>query len=81
MAVISIRLNKKEKILKRLADYFHEDRSTLVKKSLFELYENMVDLEEIKEFESRERRGKVPFFTAEDILTRRKFRGKRGNRG
>jgi predicted transcriptional regulator len=79
---VSIRLNKEEeKILKRLADYFHEDRSTLVKKSLFELYENMVDLEEIKEFESRERRGKVPFFTAEDILTRRKFREKRGNRG
>lgn len=41
MAVISIRLNKEEeRILKRLADYFHEDRSTLVKRSLFELQEN-----------------------------------------
>lgn len=44
------------------------DKSALVKKSLFELYENVVDLNEIKKFEARERKGKVSFFTAEDIL-------------
>lgn len=68
MGVISIRLNKdEEKVLKKLAEYFHEDKSALVKKSLLELYENVVDLDEIKKFEAKERKGKVSFFTAEDI--------------
>lgn len=69
MGVISIRLNKdEEKVLKKLAEYFHEDKSALVKKSLFELYENVVDLDKIKKFEAKERKGKVSFFTAEDIF-------------
>ena len=69
MGVISIRLNKdEEKLLKKLADHFHEDKSALLKKSLFELYENVVDFKEIKKFESKERKGKVSFFTAEDVL-------------
>ena len=69
MGVISIRLNKdEEKILRKLSEHFHEDKSALVKKSLFELYENVVDLKEINNFEARERKGKVSFFTAEDIM-------------
>jgi len=39
MGVISIRFNsEEEKILKKLSDYFHEDKSALIKKSLVELY-------------------------------------------
>ena len=69
MGVISIRLNKdEEKILKKLSDHFHEDKSALVKKSLLELYENIQDLDVIEKFEARERKGKTSFFTAEDIL-------------
>jgi hypothetical protein len=69
MGVISIRLNKdEEKILKKLSEHFHEDKSALVKKSLYELYENILDLDEIKKFEIKERRGKASFYTAEDIL-------------
>lgn len=69
MGVISIRLNKdEEKILKKLSEYFHEDKSALVKKSLFELYENVTDLNDIKKFEAKERKGGASFFTAEDIL-------------
>jgi len=69
MGVISIRLNKdEEKILKKLSEHFHEDKSSLVKKSLFELYENVLDLDEIQKFEARERKGKSSFFTAEEIL-------------
>ncbi len=69
MGVISIRLNKdEEKILKKLSEYFHEDKSAMVKKSLLELYENVVDLNEIKKFETKERTGKASFFTAEDIF-------------
>ena len=70
MGVISVRFNKdEEKILRKLSDHFHEDKSTLIKKSLVELYENVLDLNEIKKFEAKEKRGKVSFSSAEDILT------------
>ncbi len=69
MGVISIRLNRdEERILKKLADYYHKDTSALVKKSLLELYENALDLGEIEKFEAREKKGKVSFFTAEEVL-------------
>jgi predicted DNA-binding protein len=69
MGVISIRLNKdEEKILKKLSEHFHKDKSALVKKSLIELYENVMDLDEIKKFEAREKKGTASFSTAEDIL-------------
>lgn len=69
MGVISVRFNKdEEKILKKLSDHFHEDNSTLIKKSLFELYENVLDLNEIKKFETKEKKGKVSFSSAEDVL-------------
>ena len=69
MGVISVRLNKnEEEILKQLSDHFHKDKSTLIKKSLFDLYENMLDLDEIRKFELREKRGKISFSSAEDIL-------------
>lgn len=69
MGVISVRLNKdEEKILKNLSDHFHEDKSTLIKKSLLELYENVMDLNEVKKFEAKEKKGKVSFVTAENIL-------------
>ena len=32
------------------------------------LYENMLDIETIEAFEKKEKRGKVSFVTAEDIL-------------
>ncbi len=69
MGVVSVRFNKdEEKILKKLSDHFHEDKSTLIKKSLFEMYENVLDLNEIKKFEAKEKKGKVSFSSAEDIL-------------
>jgi predicted transcriptional regulator len=69
MGVISVRLNKEEdKMLRQLSEYFHADRSTLIKRSLFDLYENMLDIETIEAFEKKEKRGKVSFVTAEDIL-------------
>jgi predicted transcriptional regulator len=69
MGVISIRLNKdEEKILEKLSEHFHEDKSALVKKSLHELYENILDLDEIKKYETKERKGRTSFYTAEDIL-------------
>jgi len=69
MGVVSVRFNKdEEKILKKLADYFQADKSTLIKKSLFELYENMIDLKTVKSFEAKEKKGKVSFVTADNIV-------------
>ena len=69
MGVISVRFNKdEEKILKKLSDHFHEDKSALIKKSLYELYENVLNLDEIMKFEAKEKKGKVSFLSAEAIL-------------
>jgi len=69
MAVISVRFNRDEDtMLRQLAEHFHADKSTLIKKSLFELYENMIDIEIIDLFERKEKRKKVSFVTAEEIL-------------
>ena len=69
MGVISVRFNKdEEKILNSLSEYFHIDKSGLIKKSLTDLFENTVDLKEIKKFEAKEKKGKTSFVSAEDIL-------------
>lgn len=69
MGVISVRFNKdEEKVLKKLSEYFHEDKSTLIKKSLYELYENVLDLNTIKKFEAKEKKGNTSFSTADDIF-------------
>jgi len=70
MGVISVRLNKEEeKILRQLSEHFHVDKSALIKKSLFELHENILDMETIEAFEKREKKRKVSFTTGEDILS------------
>lgn len=67
--MISVRLDKdEEKVLKKLSEHFRADKSTVIKKLLFELYEYVLDMEEIKKFENKERGRKVSFVTAEDIL-------------
>ncbi len=69
MGVISVRFNKnEEKLLKKLSEHYHEDNSSLIKKSLINMYENICDENFIKDFELREKKGKVSFVTAEDIL-------------
>ena len=69
MGAISVRLNKEEeRMLKNLSKYFHVDKSTMIKRSLFDLYENILDIETIESFERKEKKGKVSFTTAEDIL-------------
>jgi len=69
MAVISVRLNKEEeKILKYLADYFHEDKSTLFKKSLIDLYEDIQDIRFVKRFIKENKKNKKEFVTADDLF-------------
>jgi len=69
MAVISIRFNsKEEKILEILKKYFECDSSSLVKKSLLDLYEEIKDREIIEQYEAREKISKSKFAKIEDIL-------------
>ena len=69
MAVVSIRLNsEEEKIVDYLSSYFDEDKSTLIKHSLKEMYEDIVDREVIEEYESSETKKKPKFRTSIEIL-------------
>jgi len=69
MAVTSVRFNKKEeKVLNYLKDHFHCDTSSLLKKSLWELYEELKDKEIIEEFEKNEEKGNIKFNTIDNIL-------------
>ena len=69
MGVISIRLNKEEeKILDYLTGYFHEDRSTLVKKSLFELYEDIQDIRFIENYIEEAEKKEKEYLTGEELL-------------
>ena len=68
MAVVSVRLNKEEeKILDYLTAYFHEDKSSLFKKSLFELYEDIQDIKFIEEH--IEKRKEREFISGEELFT------------
>jgi len=69
VAVISVRFNsREEKILEILKKYFECDSSSLVKKSLLDLYEEIKDTEIIEQHEAREKISKSGFIKIEDIL-------------
>jgi len=69
MAVTSVRFNtKEEKILKLLKEHYNCDASTLLKKSLWDLYEEIKDKEIIEDFEKREKREKTKFVQIDDLL-------------
>ncbi len=71
MGVTSIRLNsKEEKLLKFLKDYYNCDTSTLLKKSLMDMYEDIRDKEIIEKFEKKESKGKTKFVSFEDIFSK-----------
>jgi len=69
MGVTSIRLNKKEeKILNFLKKHYRCDSSSLLKKSMYELYEDIKDKEIIDEFERNEDANDVSFSDIDDLL-------------
>jgi predicted DNA-binding protein len=69
MAVISVRLNpEEEKIVDYLSDYYEEDKSTLIKHSLKEMYEDIIDRSIIDEFEKAEKKKLPVFVIATEIL-------------
>jgi len=59
MAVISLRLNQNEEnMVKFLSKYYEQDKSSLIKYSLNELYEDIIDKGIITEYETKEKNGK-----------------------
>jgi len=50
-----------------LTRYYNEDKSSLIKRTLIDLYEDKLDFEEIEKFEKKEKKGKVIFKTFKDI--------------
>jgi len=67
MAVISVRLNsEEERIITFLSEHMEKDKSSLIKYSIMEMYEDYIDREKIEEFEKEEKSKK--FISAEEIL-------------
>ncbi|MEL7557171.1 MAG: DUF6290 family protein [bacterium] len=68
MAIISVRLNEeKEKMVSLLADELEKDKSRLIKHSLREMYEDMIDNKVIDQFEKIEKKRKPKFVNVEKI--------------
>ena len=69
MAVISLRLNKSEEdMVNFLSDYYEQDKSSLIKYSLKELYEDIADKQIINQFEAKEKNSKVKFIDSNEIV-------------
>ena len=69
MGIISIRLNKKEEdMINFLSEYYEQDKSSLIKFSLKELYEDIIDKQIINEYETKEKKGKIKFVDSNDII-------------
>ena len=70
MAVISVRLNgEEEKMVEYLSSYYEEEKSTLIKHSLKEMFEDLVDNEVIKNFEESEMKKKPVFIDSNNALS------------
>lgn len=69
MTIIALRLNQKEaEMIDFLSNYYERDKSSLIKYSLKELYEDIVDGEAIANYEKREHTGGVSFISSKDAL-------------
>jgi hypothetical protein len=69
MAVISLRLNQNEEnMVKFLSKYYEQDKSSLIKYSLKELYEDIIDKNVIVEYETKEKNGKIKFIDSNEII-------------
>jgi len=69
MAVVSLRLNKEEEnMVNFLSDYYEQDKSSLIKYSLKELYEDIIDRQAINDYESKEEKGDVKFVDSNELI-------------
>jgi NAD+--asparagine ADP-ribosyltransferase len=69
MAVISLSPNQNEEnMVKFLSNYYEQDKSSLIKYSLKELYEDIIDKQIITEYEKREENSEMIFIESNDIM-------------
>jgi len=69
MAVISIRLNtEEEKMVSFLSEQYEKDKSSLIKYSLKEMYEDFIDHKVIDEFENNEKIQIGNYLSAEELI-------------
>ena len=69
MAIISLRLNQnEEKMVNFLSEYYEQDKSSLIKYSLKELYEDIIDKQFIGEYETKEKNGGIKFIDSNEIM-------------
>ena len=69
MAVVSVRLNEEEeRILNYLTEYFHEDKSALFKKSLYELYEDIQDIKFIENYIEENKGSSKKYISSTELL-------------
>ena len=55
MAVVSVKINQEEeKMVDYLSEYFEEKKSSIIKRSLTEMYEDIVDKNIIDKFEKEQ---------------------------
>jgi hypothetical protein len=69
MAVVSLRLNQSEEnMVNFLSDYYEQDKSSLIKYSLKELYEDIIDRRVITDYETKEKNGAITFVNSNEIV-------------
>ena len=51
-----------------LSNYYEQDKSSLIKYSLKELYEDIVDRDVISDYDKRENEENVSFVSADDVI-------------
>lgn len=69
MAIVSVRLNEEEeKVLNYLADYFHEDKSTLFKKSMYDLFEDIQDIRFVDNYRRKSKKKKPEYITGDELF-------------
>jgi len=65
MGLVSIRFTESEElIVNKLSKYYNEDRSKILKRSIIELYEDLVDKMEVEAFVKRENTKKGKLYPA-----------------
>ncbi len=69
MAVVSVRLNEEdERILTFLTEYLHEDKSSLIRKSLYDMYEDIQDIKFIEDYIETAKTKEKTFIPADELF-------------
>ena len=70
MALISLTLNQNEEsMIDFLSEYYEQDKSSLIKYSIRELYEDITDKQAIAEYEAKEKNGGGKFIDSAEVLS------------